>query len=93
MAENAGRSRSSLQGVRRPVVAQVDSANARIHRAERKEVNMMSETNKASVQSIVRRLLANDQLRKVYDVDEDTLWECLRVLARYSFLPPSIVIN
>ncbi len=28
MAENAGRSRSSLQGVRRPVVAQVDSANA-----------------------------------------------------------------
>jgi len=43
---------------------------------------MMSETNKASVQSIVRRLLANDQLRKVYDVDEDTLWECLRVLAR-----------
>jgi len=42
----------------------------------------MSETNKASVQSIVRRLLANDQLRKVYDVDEDTLWECLRVLAR-----------
>lgn len=36
----------------------------------------------ASVDSIVRRLLANDQLRKVYDVDEDTLWECLRVLAR-----------
>jgi hypothetical protein len=42
----------------------------------------MSETNEASVESVVRRLLANDQLRKVYDVDEDTLWECLRVLAR-----------
>jgi len=42
----------------------------------------MSETNEASVQSVVRRLLANDQLRKIYDVDEDTLWECLRVLAR-----------
>jgi predicted methyltransferase len=43
---------------------------------------MMSETNERSVQSIVRRLLANDQLRKVYDVDEETLWQCLRVLAR-----------
>ena len=42
----------------------------------------MSETNEASVQYVVRRLLANDQLRKVYNVDEDTLWECLRVLAR-----------
>ena len=42
----------------------------------------MSDTNEASVQSVVRRLLANDQLRKIYDVDEDTLWECLRVLAR-----------
>jgi hypothetical protein len=42
----------------------------------------MSETNEASVQSVVRRLLANDKLRKVYDVDEDTLWQCLRVLAR-----------
>jgi hypothetical protein len=42
----------------------------------------MSETNEASVESVVRRLLANDQLRKVYDVDEETLWQCLRVLAR-----------
>jgi BioD-like phosphotransacetylase family protein len=43
---------------------------------------MSNDSNEASVQSVVRRLLANDQLRKVYGVDEDTLWECLRVLAR-----------
>jgi hypothetical protein len=43
---------------------------------------MSKDSSEASVQSIVRRLLANDKLRKVYDVDEDTLWQCLRVLAR-----------
>lgn len=35
-----------------------------------------------SVDSIVRRLLVNAQLRKVYDVEEDVLWECLRKLAK-----------
>lgn len=41
-----------------------------------------SAASRTSVDSIVRRLLVNAQLRKVYDIDEDVLWECLRVLAR-----------
>lgn len=35
----------------------------------------------ASVDSIVKYLLVNAHLRKVYYTEEDVLWECLRKLA------------
>jgi hypothetical protein len=62
----------------------VDRMNARIHRAERKKANMMSETNEASVQSIVHthgpweavRSLTCGHLRAAhnYQVDPKEEW-------------------
>lgn len=57
--------------------------NVTNHRVRKGELAMSENAaSRTSVDSIVRRLLVNAQLRKVYDIDEDVLWECLRVLAR-----------
>jgi hypothetical protein len=64
-----------------------ESHNARIHRAERKEVTRMSETNEASVQSVVMRggAMEIDKLVDTLRVKmENAKSEYLRVLSLYS---------